>query len=164
MAENAGELGDMRDHLDAALAGFRALGDRWGLSIGLTLRAGSALMHGDLDAADAALEEAREQLDELDPAGGAGIIELRLADVAIRRGDLEAARRHAIDGRDRREVGSDDRAFAQAMLARVLLAQATSREPGPSWPTPPSAWAGPGRSGRSSPTPTPSCCPSTPRC
>jgi predicted ATPase/DNA-binding SARP family transcriptional activator len=123
MAENAGELGDMRGHLDAALAGFRALGDRWGMAIGLTLRAGTAVMHGDLDAADIALEEAREQLDELDPAGGVGIIALRLADVALRRGDLPAARRHATEARDRREVGSDDRAFASAMLARVLLAE-----------------------------------------
>jgi tetratricopeptide (TPR) repeat protein len=123
MAENAGDLEEMHGHLEAALAGFRALGDRWGLAIALTLQAGTALMHGDLDAADAALEEAREQLEELDPAGGAGLIELRQADVALRRGDLAAARRHATEARDRREVGSDDRAFAQAMLARVILAE-----------------------------------------
>jgi tetratricopeptide (TPR) repeat protein len=117
-AENDGDLDGTRAHLEAAVAAYRELGDRWGLAMALTLETGWLIPVGQLDRAEAALVEARAALDELDSAAGAGLIDLRLAEVALRRGDPEAARervRRALDLLG----GRDDRALAEATLARA---------------------------------------------
>ncbi len=58
-AENAGELGKMRSDVEAALACFRQVGDRWGQAAVLPLRAQLRQYNDDLDGALADLREAR---------------------------------------------------------------------------------------------------------
>ena len=47
------------------------------------------------------------------------MIDLRIADVRMRRGDLDGARELAQRARGRRDLGRDDLAFVQAMQARI---------------------------------------------
>jgi tetratricopeptide (TPR) repeat protein len=93
IAENEGRLDDMRAASARALEEFRALGERWGLS-GALRSLGTALMiDGDLDGAAAAFTEARRALAELGSRDDEIFLQVRLAEVAARRGDLAAARR-----------------------------------------------------------------------
>ncbi len=52
MAENLGELEEMRGHIGVAIERFRAAGDRWGLAASLSELASLHMLDGDLDAAE----------------------------------------------------------------------------------------------------------------
>jgi predicted ATPase/DNA-binding SARP family transcriptional activator len=118
-AENEGDIDDMRRHLDATLAGFAALGDRWGRSMALIMESGWLMVRGDLDGAERATVEAREGVAGLNPGAGAGMLDMRLADIRTRRGDLEGARAAAAEALARRDIGSEDSLIVQATLARA---------------------------------------------
>ncbi|MCK2218588.1 winged helix-turn-helix domain-containing protein [Actinomadura sp. ATCC 31491] len=101
LAENAGELGDVRADVDAALACFRRTGDRWGQAAALPMRAQLRQYDGDLDGASADLREARTLAAGFGPLGPADEVfgDLRWVDLHLRRGDdvragaiLDAAR------------------------------------------------------------------------
>ncbi len=105
IAENAGDIDGMRADIDAALAEFRRLGERWGL--GNTLR-GRALIHtldGELEQAEAAYAEAFELMAQLKSHEDEAFLLVRLADIALRRGDPQRAR-VLIGGRGR-DGGAD---------------------------------------------------------
>ncbi len=121
-AENLGEAEQTREHLAAALAGFASVGDRWGASLTLTLESGRRVAIGDLDGAEEAAARARDAIDELSPAAAIWVIDLRLADVALRRGELAAAREHVQRVIASTSVGGDDRLFATTQLALIALA------------------------------------------
>ncbi|MEV5706461.1 BTAD domain-containing putative transcriptional regulator [Actinoallomurus sp. NPDC052274] len=88
----AGDLTGAEHEFARGEAGFRAFGDRWGLSAMLGERARLAVWRGDWEAAQALLDEAYEHIRRLDSAEDmADCLQLR-AEMLIRRGELDAAR------------------------------------------------------------------------
>lgn len=98
--------------LDAALVGFRALGERWGMTQTLDALAGLAHEAGDVDRALILLDEALEEVAELDSQ--ADLVELlaRRADFLLHAGRIDEA------------VGSYDKAGPLASRAGVPAVQA----------------------------------------
>ncbi|WP_036725164.1 AfsR/SARP family transcriptional regulator [Patulibacter minatonensis] len=130
-AENEGDVEGIRRHLDEALAAFRTLGERWGLTATLSSIASLRMLEDDLDGAGAALEEARVLFQELGADSDNARLLLDIAGVRWRQGDLEGARDYARRSRDATDVGGIESAFAGAFLARlssVLGDEAGSRE------------------------------------
>ncbi|MFJ6673077.1 BTAD domain-containing putative transcriptional regulator [Actinosynnema sp. NPDC091369] len=104
IAENAGALDRTRVHAEAALAGFRRVGDRWGQAATLPVRA-RLRRYDDLDGALADLREARTLARAFGPLNLADQLhrDLSRVDVHVRRGDtdeamaiLGSARHHAL--------------------------------------------------------------------
>ena len=91
-AENDGDLAAMRVAGANGLERFRALGERWGLSGALRIDGALRMLDGDLDGAAAAYAEAAAVLGEIGSRDDELQMGLRLADIAIRRGDVRAAR------------------------------------------------------------------------
>ena len=92
IAENLGELGEMREHIGVAIERFRAAGDRWGLAASVSELASLHMLDGDLDAAETALAESERLLAELGSGSPSGMTLMRRADLLTRRGDHVAAR------------------------------------------------------------------------
>jgi predicted ATPase len=91
-AENDGNLAETRIAAAEAVERFRALGERWGLSSALRTVGNVELLDGDLDAAFAAYGEAGRLLTEIGHREDMSHVQLRLAEIAARRGDLAKAR------------------------------------------------------------------------
>ncbi|MCO5970978.1 AfsR/SARP family transcriptional regulator [Actinoallomurus soli] len=86
-----GDLAGAEGEFARGEAGFRAFGDRWGLSAMLGERARLAVWRGDWDTARALLDEAYEHVRRLDSAEDmADCLQLR-GEMLIRRGDLDGA-------------------------------------------------------------------------
>jgi predicted ATPase/DNA-binding SARP family transcriptional activator len=83
--------GSVEEDCRAALAEFRALGDKWGRAIASAQLAEFTELRGDHDASVAVLEEARELGRDLGAWGDMPYIEGRLATVRARAGDLDRA-------------------------------------------------------------------------
>jgi predicted ATPase/DNA-binding SARP family transcriptional activator len=92
MAENYGNFDEMRIAAAEAVDRFRALGERWGLSMALRIIGNVQVVDGDLDSAVAAFTEASHLLAELAHREDLSAVQLRLAEIAARRGDLAKAR------------------------------------------------------------------------
>ena len=92
MAENSGDQRGYRDELDAALAGFRQVGDRWGIAMCLAQSAGLSLLDGDRTGAIDAYDEAGSLMRELGASDDAGQTAARKAMVLAAEGELDAAR------------------------------------------------------------------------
>ncbi len=92
MAENNGDMEALRSSSARALERFRALGERWGLSTALRMVGSVRVLDGDLDGAAAAFSEAGSVLAEMGSRDDEAHMRMRLADIAIRRGDLATAR------------------------------------------------------------------------
>jgi len=120
-AENEGDLEVMGAELGKGRAAFAEVGDAWGLSMALFLESGRLLLGGELEAAHERLGEAEAALEGLDPDTGAGMLDTRRADILLRLGNVDEARVRARAARERRDLGSDDLAFAQAQQARIEL-------------------------------------------
>ena len=118
-AENEGDVETMQASLQNARTAFAEVGDNWGLAMSLFLDTGRLMLAGDLGAARKGIEEAQQALDGLNPDTGAGMFDIRMADVLLRLGRVDEARERALRARRRRDSGSDDTAFAQASLARI---------------------------------------------
>jgi len=91
-AENEGQLVEMRDDIDAAYADFERIGDRWGLSSTLTARGNIRAMDGNHAGAIEDYERALQYANELGSADDDSFIQLRLAGLRLRNGELAAAR------------------------------------------------------------------------
>lgn len=130
LAENQGDVEGMRRDTELALSEFEALGERWGLAS--TLR-GLAQLHtldGRLGDAEAAYEESMRLARELDSREDEGYLVGKLADLALRRGDIGAARRHLLRARDTADDhGSPlEGVFTLALLAAVEQQAGNSAE------------------------------------
>ncbi|MEV6622314.1 BTAD domain-containing putative transcriptional regulator [Amycolatopsis sp. NPDC051106] len=91
-AENTGALDRVRVHVEAALAGFRRAGDRWGQAATLPMRA-QLRCYDDLDGALADLREARTLASEFGALslGDQFYSDLRWIDLHVRRGETDRA-------------------------------------------------------------------------
>jgi hypothetical protein len=118
-AENDGDVAAMGAELAAARGMFAEVGDSWGLGMALFIESGRLMVEGELEAAKAVIDECYEALEGLNPETGGGMIDFREADILLRLGDLDGARAKAQAARARRNLGSDDTAFAQALIARI---------------------------------------------
>jgi predicted ATPase/DNA-binding SARP family transcriptional activator len=92
MAENYGNFDEMRVAAVEALDRFRALGERWGLSMALRTIGNIRVLDRDLDGAVAAFTEASHLLAEVGHREDLSQVQLRLAEIAARQGDLAKAR------------------------------------------------------------------------
>ncbi|HWK26461.1 MAG TPA: BTAD domain-containing putative transcriptional regulator [Solirubrobacter sp.] len=118
-AENQGDVETMGVELAHAHGDFEALGDGWGVAMAQFIDSGRLQVAGDLERAETALERARAALEQLSPETAAGMLDLRVAEIRLRRGDLAGAREFADRARSRRDLGTDETAFALATLARI---------------------------------------------
>ncbi|MFD0360714.1 BTAD domain-containing putative transcriptional regulator [Nocardia sp. GCM10030253] len=89
---SAGNLAATRSDLEAAHSGFRAVGDRAGLSWSLTALADLRATFGEFDRAIEDLTEAVRLMDELDPTDTAVLHRARIAALQARMGDTDRAR------------------------------------------------------------------------
>jgi ATP/maltotriose-dependent transcriptional regulator MalT len=128
-----GRIDDVAGECAEALAGFRALGDRWGIALALTAQAELAALDGDHARAIAALEQAVEQGREMTDWEETAQIYASLAKSRSRMGDHSGARADmARAERAAREQGEPDRdlwiSYIRAELAwlRGDLAEAGS--------------------------------------
>lgn len=119
-AENEGDTAGTRRHVDAALAGFRRVGERWGLSVTLTAIGSLSMLEGDLEGAAAALEEARAVLEELGAEGEQAMVLIHLAAVRLRQGAPETALAHARAAWAATDLAGGESAVIGAALARLL--------------------------------------------
>jgi predicted ATPase/DNA-binding SARP family transcriptional activator len=119
LEENHGNFGEMRVPAVEALNRFRALGERWGLSMALRSTGNIRVLDGDLDGADAAFTEASQLLAELGHVEDLSQVQLRLAEIAARRGDLARARQLSAAARSAVEAEGSlmDRGIAAAWWA-----------------------------------------------
>ena len=121
IAENAGDVESMRADIDVASNEFRRLGERWGLAN--TLR-GRAMIHtfdGELEEAEAAYAEAFELMSQLKSHEDEAFLLVRLADLALRRGDPQRARVLIRDAAETAEqTGSAiESVFTMSMIAEI---------------------------------------------
>ncbi len=105
VAENEGNLVQTRIAVAEAVGRFRTLGERWGLSSALQIVAGIRMLDGDLDGANAEYDEAGRLLAELGSHEDLSQVQLRLAEIAARRGDLAKARELSAAARALAESG-----------------------------------------------------------
>ena len=94
VAENRGDIDQMRADVDTALRDFRRLGDRWGLSAALSSLGYMLTLDGELELASDAYAEAAALMDELGANADGGFMRLRLAGLRLRQGRFDEARRH----------------------------------------------------------------------
>jgi ATP/maltotriose-dependent transcriptional regulator MalT len=121
MSENDGDLEGMRSNGARALAEFRAIGERWGITNSLRIAAQLAVLDGDLHAGLELYEEAVELTSQLDSHEDEGFLLGRLADIELRRGDLERARHYIERARSQAEESASplEAVFALALLGGV---------------------------------------------
>jgi predicted ATPase/DNA-binding SARP family transcriptional activator len=120
LAENSGDLPAMKRYFVDALAQFREVGDRWGITSALSGLGGVAVLEGDLDQAAASFEGARELLEAFGADAENAMLHLRLADVRQRQGDMAAALAHARQARDSTDLGGFEAAMTASALASIL--------------------------------------------
>ena len=118
-AENEGDVTTMGTELAAAREQFAEVGDGWGLGMALFIESGRLMVEGELEEAKDVIGQAYESMEGLNPQTGGGMLDFRLADILLRLGDIDGARERARSARERRDLGSDDTAFAQALIARI---------------------------------------------
>ncbi len=121
LAENDGDVATMRAETEIALAEFRRIGERWGLFNTLRGRAQLCTLDGRLDEARAAYLEALQLAAELNSRDDEGYLLGRLADVELRRGDVDSARQYVMRARlSAEENGSPwESVFTMAMLGAI---------------------------------------------
>jgi tetratricopeptide (TPR) repeat protein len=99
MAENDGDVANMRADAEMSLAAFRELGERWGMANSLQMLGQLELMEGNLSAAAAAYREALDLATAIDGREDVAMMRMRLAHILTRQGDTAAARDYLALGR-----------------------------------------------------------------
>ncbi|MGY1810218.1 BTAD domain-containing putative transcriptional regulator [Blastococcus sp. SYSU D00669] len=94
-AENDGDIALMRRDADAGVAEWEAIGDRWGLAALLSARGQVRTVDGDLRGAAEDYERAQACIRSLGSETSDDLlVTMRLADLRLRAGDVDGARRH----------------------------------------------------------------------
>ncbi|KUL29282.1 AfsR/SARP family transcriptional regulator [Actinoplanes awajinensis] len=126
VSENNGDVAQVRLDVTAALAGFRAAGDRWGQATVLPLRALLRQYEGDLDGALADLTTAKALAGEFGSLdlGDEIFIDLRRSDLHLRRGEANEARAALQGARVRadRSMSPEMNMLLDALEAGMLVA------------------------------------------
>ena len=120
MAENAGDVDRMRIEAARAVAEFRELGERWGLANSLQMLGMLESMEGNLDGAVATFEEALALVGEMGAREDQALMQVRLAGLWIRKGDLDTARVHV---RRAQEMSEATGSTMEALFASSVLAE-----------------------------------------
>ncbi len=118
-SENDGDIETMGAELGRAQAEFEQVGDAYGLAMVMFIESGRLMLADDLEGAESALDQARGALERLGPETAAWMLDLRVADLRLRRGDYEGARTFAHQALERRDLGGDETLFLEAMQARI---------------------------------------------
>jgi len=124
VAENYGDIDQMRVDIADAHAQFVQLGERWGLASCLQIYGLLATLAGDLDLAVTHYRRALEYVSELGAHDDAAWLHLRLADVHMRLGDYTAAAEFARQGRD---LGEATGSIREGIFGRLVLADVVRR-------------------------------------
>ncbi len=103
LAENDGDIDTMRREGTLAVAAFQRLGERWGLANGLRVIGQVDMLVGDLDASAEAFERALDLTAELNSHDDEGFLLGRLAELELRRGNLDRARGYVTRANERAE-------------------------------------------------------------
>ena len=119
IAENYGNVSEARFHAGEAIGRFRVLGERWGLSMALRIIGNIATLDGHLDDAITTYTEASHLLAELGHEEDLAQVRLRLAEMAVRQGDLAKARELSAAARSAAEAAGShiDQGMAAAWWA-----------------------------------------------
>jgi predicted ATPase/DNA-binding SARP family transcriptional activator len=120
MAENDGDVDRMRVESERAVAEFRTLGERWGLGNSLQMLGMLESMEGDLDGAITTFEEALALVAEMGAREDQALMQVRLASLWIRKGDLDTAREHV---RRAQEMSEATGSTMEALFASSVLAE-----------------------------------------
>lgn len=120
LAENDGDVDTMRVETERAVAEFRRLGERWGLANSLQMLGMLESMEGNLDGAIATFEEALTLVVEMGAREDQALMQVRLASLWIRKGDLDTAREHV---RRAQEMSEATGSTMEALFASSVLAE-----------------------------------------
>ncbi len=123
-AENEGDLDLVRSNVDAALAGFEEIGDRWGMSSVLSARGNLRAMDGDTRGGIEDYERAIGFARELGSADDESMLQMRLAGLLIRTNDLPRAAALIDEVKQQmsdRSYGFDRGLFAGGMAVMIRL-------------------------------------------
>ena len=118
-AENEGDLETMRAEVESALAEWTAIGDSWGLAAVLTSRGQVRMFDGDLLGAAEDFEASGAHTRRLGGTTDDMLVTMRLADLRLRAGDVEGAKRHLATMRA-------SRAYAAGPMMRNVLIDVTA--------------------------------------
>ncbi len=124
-AENRGNVDVVRASVDEALAGFQALGDRWGTASTLAALGQLRTLDGDLDGALAAFDEAEAAMAELGARIDEGVMAMRKANLYLRLGDVGAAKQEQsrLEEAVERSGGTQELLLASALRAGLALVE-----------------------------------------
>ncbi len=119
--ENDGEIELMRADVEIALAEFRRLGERWGLANTLRSKALLDMMSGKLDEAAAEYQEALDLMTALRSREDEAYLLARLAEIAVRQGDIARARELMLFARESADASGTpiEAVFTVSMLAEI---------------------------------------------
>ncbi len=125
MAENSGDVARMRTDAEISLAEFRQIGERWGMASSLGVLAQLKTMDSDLVGAVADLEEALTLTEQLAGHDDALMLNMRLADLRMRTGDVAGAHK-AIEQME--SIASGTPSGHQAVFVLVVMAELARNE------------------------------------
>ncbi len=123
-AENEGDLDRVRTNVDAALAGFEQIGDRWGMSSVLAARGNLRALDGDTPGGIDDYERALSYARQLGSGDDEAMVRMRLAGLLMRTGELDRAATMIDELQQQmsdRSYGFDRGLFARSMAAMVRL-------------------------------------------
>ncbi|WP_405485647.1 BTAD domain-containing putative transcriptional regulator [Nocardia sp. NBC_00511] len=117
------EVAEADAHLETALAEFRAVGERWGISFALSELAGQIAMHGEFARACALLDEAIVVVTEVGALEDAVRIRSRQAQLYWLLGDFEASTTAMAEAQRSADQSAWPNALAEVALAKADLAR-----------------------------------------
>lgn len=120
MAENNGQVETMRVEAERAVEELRALGERWGLANSLQVLAMCKTMDGDLEGAIELFGEALGLVTEMGAREDQAMLRVRLADLWMRRGNIEAARIHVLAAQ---QISEQSGSVMESIFAGSVLAE-----------------------------------------
>ncbi|MGX7679024.1 BTAD domain-containing putative transcriptional regulator [Jatrophihabitans sp. DSM 45814] len=123
--ENNGDIEAMRHDASLALEIFSEIGDRWGLASTLSALAQVHALDGELRLAIDEYQQAAAQLAEFGASSDEAMLHLRLTDLYLRLGDLEAAKRQAelVKTTDFQAGSRAQRLLADAAFAAIAVVE-----------------------------------------
>ena len=125
MWENFGEPEKMRIDATASLELFSQLEDRWGMASASSALAQLSMLDGDIQAAIDRFEQSADYLAEFGATSDASMMHLRLADLYVRLGNMEAAQQQlSLSQEGDFQIGSRaQRMMIDATMANIALVQ-----------------------------------------